>query len=82
MITVRFSTGFSVQYNEAHYTERGPNDTTIWADSTKRHIIAIAPKDAIVEHEAPCRTYNPIAIDSDEVRKELARLRRKMAPHA
>ncbi len=60
MMTVRFDTGFSVQYNRATFIR--------WASvSQSSHmiferegggLIACVPGSAIVEWISPCRTYN------------------------
>jgi hypothetical protein len=57
MMTVRFATGFSVQYNTAGYVVRSTNYTDLY---TKKDgdWVAQVPNEAIVEAVPCCRTYN------------------------
>lgn len=83
MITVRFPTGFSIQYNTGAKVE-------MWGDlvqikDSNNSLLAMAPKDAVIEWKAPCRTYNPITIDSNRVQasvdllaKDVRSLKRKL----
>lgn len=77
MITVRFPSGFSIQYNGGGYVSQDGNFSfrRIYpskADATaNRNIIAWVPQDTIVEFAAPCRIYNadgPSAETSAEIR--------------
>lgn len=83
MITVRFPSGFSVQYNTANYCvhERG------WHTLRTKEggdWVACVPFDCIVEYITPCRTYNPISERTadrlDGIEKELRSIKRKIKP--
>ena len=72
MITVRFPSGFSVQYNDAHYV--------VWANAGAPHriytrkdgdLVASAPQGCVIEFMRPCRTYQ--AITSREAIEALLR---------
>ena len=91
MITVRFSKGQAVQYNDAHFAESW--DSSLLKLSTKKDgaIVALVPKTCIIECQPACRVYNPVATRaaSDlaaevgrEVRRQLvnAERRRKAKP--
>lgn len=68
MITVRFPTGFSVQYNSARHVVWNPDGTTsLYEKADQVGFIARAPKDAVVEFVTPCRTY-----DASDQPKEVA----------
>jgi hypothetical protein len=63
MITVRFASGFSVQYNSANYVyttahPAGGGYHDLYVDSEKSNWIARVPIDALVEVTRPCRTYD------------------------
>jgi hypothetical protein len=57
MITVRFATGFSVQYNDAKYVFRRERYSDIYKEKGGLWI-AQAPNSALIEVVHPCRTYN------------------------
>jgi len=85
MITVRFPTGFSIQYNDAGYVHRNSEYSDLYTSSDKKNWIAQVPNSAVIELVTPCRTYNPIATDSDRVQaavdllaKEIRALKRKV----
>lgn len=78
MITVRFPTGFSIQYNSANYAERMDKTVRIFTDESKTKLVAYAPFDAVIEWVPPCRTYNPIATYSDEAKAEITALRKEV----
>jgi hypothetical protein len=78
MITVRFPSGFSIQYNTGRFADRGSSFTDIY---TKKDgvLIAQVPNDCcVVEWVTPCRMYNPIATDSDRVQAEVAMLSKEI----
>lgn len=86
MITVRFPSGFSIQYNDANYVHRHGEYSDIWDNSAKETWFAQAPNSCVIERHIPCRTYNPVATDSDKVQasiesleKEVRSLSRKIA---
>lgn len=73
MITVRFPTGYSVQYNDGYTIN---NNFIVDKEGAW---IANVPAGAIVECVAPCRTYNDMDRDSFvSLRTELAAIRRKL----
>ncbi len=57
MITVRFSTGYCIQYNDAGFSFRESSQTVIYDSPEKKRLFAIVPNDCLIEHRAPCRTY-------------------------
>jgi hypothetical protein len=69
MLTVRFDTGFSIQYNTAakitveagHYYLR----------NTEGFVVAVAPLTAVVEYVQPCRTYNAGQKSDEQLRQFL-----------
>jgi hypothetical protein len=59
LITVRFPTGFSVQYNTATYVVWGSvGQRTTLLDRKDGTPLAFVPAECIVEFVQPCRTYN------------------------
>lgn len=72
MITVRFSSGLTVQYNRGVYVRyRGGGQVSIYADVDAKDWIATIQRaaDVIIEGEHPCRVYR------DPVSDEVGRLR-------
>jgi hypothetical protein len=57
MITVRFPTGFSVQYNDLDGADFRPTGIYLGKKSDPDNYSVWAPIDCIIEHIAPCRTY-------------------------
>ena len=79
MITVRFPTGFSVQYNSGSYVETGEGFQRI-KTAMLGTTIARAPLDCIVEWVPPCRTY--FAEDGERIaslEREIKSLKRRLA---
>lgn len=83
MITIRFPSGFSVQYNSAGYLT-GPDSsgvTRIFTSEAAKQRgdcpIARVPADCLIEFTPPCRTYNASG-PSAEVQQEIAALREKV----
>jgi len=87
MITVRFPSGFSIQYNTLDHadiradgiylsTKDKPNSYSVWA-----------PKGCVIEHISPCRTYDAANDQTlkglertvDALAKEIRSLKRKVA---
>lgn len=73
MITVRFPSGFSVQYNEATAMKwAGGSDggMLLYRSAADRdagkgwHVYV--PKEALVEFTAPCRTYSAVRDETTE----------------
>jgi hypothetical protein len=57
MITVRFPTGFSVQYNQLDGADFRPTGIFLGKKSEPNSYSVWAPIDCIIEHISPCRTY-------------------------
>lgn len=85
MMTVRFASGFSVQYNDANFAQRHATYTDL---STKENgtWIAQVPNDALIEVRPACTTYNPVSQnftrdvtnEIESLRKEIRSLKRKL----
>lgn len=81
MITVRFPTGFSIQYNDATYGLRNSAGYTDIYTEKGGTFIAQAPNDCLIEWVGPCRTYNAIPAEPDALlalTKEIRLLKRKL----
>jgi hypothetical protein len=85
MMTVRFPTGFSVQYNTAGFVSHSEGKSALYTKQGGQ-LVAIAYGSCIVELVSPCRTYNPVAPDSDRVQasvellaKDVRAMKRKLA---
>ena len=78
MITVRFSTGFSVQYNDLNHADIRADGAYLGKENDKGHYSVWVPKDCIIEHVSPCRTYNPTLVSSDKVQAEVAGLTKEV----
>lgn len=65
MITVRFDTGFSVQYNDLNWVQVLTEGIFLYKNSKSEGWSARAPHNAIVEIVQPCRTYNPTLFNRD-----------------
>lgn len=78
MITVRFPSGFSVQYNDLNYVKWGGDVVHLYRDSTSTGWSVTVPQSCIIELMRPCRTYHA-AEPSVEVQNELSALRKKIA---
>jgi hypothetical protein len=76
MMTVRFPTGFSVQYSTARFADRSTNYTDLY---TKRGgaWVAQVPNDAVIEGVLACRTYSASG-PSEDVAVEIRELRKKV----
>jgi hypothetical protein len=74
MITVRFPSGFSIQYNDAGFVYRSTEYSDLYKSSEKKHWIAQVPNSCVIELVPPCRTYNPVGTDSDQVNASIATL--------
>lgn len=78
MITVRFATGFSIQYNDAGYVFRSTVYCDLYVKEGGRWIAQV-PNDALIELVAPCRIYNSATEDSSApLRAELALLAKEV----
>lgn len=87
MITVRFPSGFSVQYNEATTAEPLSNGSGYDVmRASPRRWFARVPKDCLIEGISPCRTYNASREESEsdlkhqieQLRKEIRAMGRKV----
>ena len=77
MITVRFPSGFSIQYNDLDNSEIRENGTYLGKKSSPNIYSVWCPTDCIIEHIRPCRTYNASG-EPDEVKQEIATLRKEI----
>jgi len=81
MITVRFPSGFSVQYNSSGFIE-GPDEKGVTRLREKRGgivLIARVPKECLIEMISPCRTYNAASSSAEsEMKRQLDALRKEV----
>jgi hypothetical protein len=77
MLTVRFSDGFSIQYNDADLVTHTPTHHTLWRkrSETERDWIANVPLSCVVEGSRPCSISNPIRVPSDTLQWVIDNLR-------
>lgn len=81
MMTVRFHTGFSVQYNNANHAVRRDGYTDLYTrkDGTW---LAQVPNTALIEVVTPCRTYMAQGREADrridELTREVRALKRRL----
>ena len=60
MLTVRFPTRFSIQYNRVlQFEHRTPGWGHLYADKAQTDWVASVPPGCIVESDAPCAMSNP-----------------------
>ena len=86
MITVRFPSGFSVQYNDATTVELLPDGRCDIVREEPRRWYARVPAGCLIEGQTPCRTYNAAREESEaalksqveQLRKEVRSLGRKV----
>ena len=57
MITVRFPSGFSVQYKSVSFVKRSQSYSDLYEKEGGRWIAQV-PNAALIELVSPCRTYN------------------------
>jgi hypothetical protein len=74
MITVRFPTGVSVQYNDAAVVERGSDYSDLYTNRYKTCWVAQVPNSAIIEIRSACAVYT--APDQSSIEKILDLLTR------
>ncbi len=85
MITVRFPTGLSIQYNDLDDADFKTTGIYLGKKSTPNSYSVWVPLTCIIEHISPCRVYNPVQAPSElvlmveELSKEIRSLKRKMA---
>lgn len=59
VMTVRFSTGVSIQYNRASYAVRSANGfTDIYTEKDGVWIAQVSTSECVIEVEPACRVYN------------------------
>lgn len=84
MITVRFPTGVTIQYNAACYVERHAEYSDLYEKNDKTGWVAQVPNSALIEIKQPCRVYrSPDMPDrhADEIRalrKSVDRMRKRV----
>lgn len=81
MITVRFPTGFSIQYNTGYFVRPWNDMLEIRKDSKDGVLLALVPTSCVVEWSSPCRTYQAVPAESDALlalTKEIKSLKRKL----
>ena len=86
MITVRFDTGFAVQYNSAAYVTRHQNFSDLYTKDPKEggSWVAQVPLGALIEVQPPCRLYVTVGNPDDLkahielLAKEVRSIKRKM----
>lgn len=76
MITVRFPSGFSVQYNDLMYSCSGNGESRLYKTAAARDkgsgASVVVMGDCVIEHERPCRTYNAAGTPEDIALEMLA----------
>jgi hypothetical protein len=77
MMTVRFPSGFSIQYNRATYVNRMASFTDLYTAKGGSWIAQI-PNDAVIEVEPACRVYNPTTPDPNRLQAETALLSKEI----
>jgi hypothetical protein len=78
VITVRFPTGFSVQYNSAAHVETNPNGySDLYTAARGQWVAQVPTAGCIIEAVTPCRTYSA-AGQPDTVWEEVRELRRSI----
>lgn len=85
MITVRFPSGFSVQYNEATMAESVGNGFHDIVSTNPRNWFARVSGDCIIEGRMPCRTYfaatpnDALVADKKDLEHKVELLKRQIA---
>jgi hypothetical protein len=67
VITVRYPSGFSIQYNGANYVEYAENRARLWESKDQNSIQAnvLLSSGATIEFVQPCRTYDANSVSND-----------------
>ena len=82
VITVRFPTGFSVQYNSLSFVTQESNGVRLLFTNerdVKSGWSVLVPAEALVEVTAPCRTYNAAREEWESIQKsEMSALRKEV----
>jgi hypothetical protein len=73
MMTVRFPTGFCIQYNDAHWVQWAGDQSGFHNLYTKQggDFIAKVPATAIIEWREPCRMYSAVRDETTETIRAL-----------
>lgn len=87
MITVRFPSGFSIQYNSLNHADIRDNGIYLSTKDKPNSYSVWVPRDCVIEHISPCRTYNAMTDRSlegiqrtvESLGKEIRSLKRKLA---
>ena len=85
MITVRFPSGFSVQYNNLCAQKWNKSGHLLYGthedrDAGRNPRVSVPPE-ALIEFVSPCRIYQAAALDTDRIaalEKEIRGLRRQI----
>ena len=77
MITVRFPSGFSVQYNDLDNADFRSNGTYLGNKNNPNSYSVWVPTGCIIEHVRPCRTYDA-STENTETRQQIDSLRREV----
>jgi hypothetical protein len=60
MITVRFPSGFSIQYNSASYVTRRDAYSDLYEKSDGVGWVAQVPNECVIEVKPPCKMYDAL----------------------
>ena len=76
MITVRYPSGFSIQYNSANHVKWYHDRWDLYEQEGGRWVASLSPgMGVLIEVMTPCRTYNAARAEADA---DLAVVRRKL----
>ena len=78
MITVRFPSGFSVQYKSVSFVKRSQSYSDLYEKEGGRWIAQV-PNAALIELVSPCRTYNAAHNTTEAIDVQLIALKREIA---
>jgi hypothetical protein len=79
MITVRFPSGLAIQYNSGWYIEAWGERNVAIKDTKEGNLIAVVPRDCLIEWVAPCRIYNSSTNETEsKIFRELRLLRSQL----
>jgi hypothetical protein len=66
MMTVRFPSGVSIQYNDAHYVQRTDTYSDLYTKKDGFWIAQVPTKGCVIEVQRACRVYDACAGDRAE----------------
>jgi hypothetical protein len=66
MMTVRFPSGVSIQYNDANYITRNQDYADLYTAKDGRWIAQVPTKGCVIEAQRACRVYDACAGDRAE----------------